>query len=166
MCLRHAFPFFFCEVVSVQMANTRETALLTARLEASERLHRIHELEAVVARLEQELKESNELLRAQRLPRRPYTNATQKQLIAASQGWRCAGVIDGPPCPLILLNNGLFDGALYVIDHTSPYCTSGRHEGNRTALCPYCDSVKTRREIASRAYKQGRRDESDGEESE
>ena len=61
----------------------------------------------------------------------------------------------------------LFDGALYVIDHTSPYCTSsGRHEGNRTALCPYCDSVKTRREIASRAYKQGRRNESDGEESE
>ena len=120
-------------------------ALLRAKLEASELRHEVQQLRAVVARYQRELKESNTLLLKQRLPPRPYTNSTEKQLIAASQRWQCAG---SDECPLRVLTGGVFDQSLFVIDHEQPYSRSGRHSGNRRALCAWCDSVKTRREIA------------------
>ena len=74
-----------------------EIALLRAKLEASELRHEVKELRSVVAQYQRELKESNTLLLKQRLPPRPHTNSTEKQLIAAGQYWKCAG---GEDCPL------------------------------------------------------------------
>jgi hypothetical protein len=123
-----------------------EIALLRVKLEASELRHEVRELRSVVAQYQRELRESNRLLLKQRLPPRPHTNSTEKQLIAASQQWRCAG---GGECPLKKLTpGGVFDQSLYIIDHSSPWSASGRHVGNRRALCVWCDSVKTRREVA------------------
>eukprot|EP00966_Prymnesium_polylepis_P327481 7383353-Prymnesium_polylepis.1 len=119
-----------------------EIALLRVKLEASELRHEVRELRSVVAQYQRELRESNRLLLKQRLPPRPHTNSTEKQLIAASQQWRCAG---GGECPLKKLTpGGVFDQSLYIIDHSSPWSASGRHVGNRRALCVWCDSVKTR----------------------
>ena len=138
-----------------------EVALLRAKLDASELRHEVQELRGVIAQYQRELKESNKLLLKQRLPPRPYTNSTEKQLIAAGQGWRCAG---GGDCPLLKLTpGGVFDQSLYIIDHTAPYSASGRHEGNRRALCVWCDSVKTRQEVAGGRH---RPTASSGEESE
>ena len=80
-----------------------EIALLSAKLEASELRHRVNELNAVITQLN--LKESNTLLRKQRLPPRIKCTSTQRQQIAARQGWRCAG----DECPLRIVNPpGLF----------------------------------------------------------
>ena len=57
-----------------------EIALLRARLEAIEPRHEVKELRSVVAQYQRELKESNTLLLKQRLPPRPHTNSTEKQL--------------------------------------------------------------------------------------
>lgn len=123
-----------------------EIALLRAKLEASELRHEVQELRSVIAQYQRELRESNRLLLKQRLPPRPHTNSTEKQLIAASQSWRCAG---GEDCPLTKLTpGGVFDQSLYIIDHSCPWSASGRHVGNRRALCVWCDSVKTRCEVA------------------
>ena len=73
------------------MGDGGEVALLRARLEASELRHEVQELRSVVAQYQRELRESNKLLLKQRLPPRPHTNSTEKQLIAASQLWKCAG---------------------------------------------------------------------------
>ena len=140
------------------MDEANEVALLRAKLEASELRHEVKELKRVIAQYQQELSESNTLLLKQRLPPRPYTNSTEKQLIAASQKWVCAG---GDDCPLRVLTGGVFDQSLFVIDHLKPYSRSGKHINNRRALCAWCDSVKTRREIADGSY----RVESGGEES-
>ena len=123
-----------------------EVEILRAKLEASELRHEVRELRSVVEQYQRELGESNRLLLKQRLPPRPHTNSTEKQLIAASQYWRCAGEED---CPLRRLTpGGVFDRSLYIIDHESPWSASGKHVGNRRALCVWCDSVKTRREVA------------------
>ena len=127
-----------------------ELALLRAQLEASELRHEVRELRSAIVQYQRELKESNSLLLKQRLPPRPHTNSTEKQLIAASQLWRCAG---GGDCPLKKLTpGGVFDQSLYIIDHDLPWSASGKHLGNRRALCVWCDSVKTRREVAERKY--------------
>ena len=137
-----------------------EIALLRARLEASELRHEVKELRSVVAQYQRELKESNTLLLKQRLPPRPHTNSTEKQLIAAGQLWKCAG---GEDCPLKRLTpGGVLDQSLYIIDHDLPWSASGKHVGNRRALCVWCESVKTRREVAEGRH----RPASSGEESE
>ena len=120
-------------------------ALLTAKLEASERLHTINELRGVIAQLQLELKESSQLLRKQRLPPRIKCTSTQRQQIAARQGWCCAG---GDDCPLRVLNPpGLFTAeALFDVDHVEAWSESGKHLGNLRALCAHCHSVVTRKQ--------------------
>ena len=123
-------------------------ALLTARLEASELRHRVSELTAVIGQLQRELSESHTLLRKQRLPPRIRVTSTQRQQIAARQGWRCVG----ENCPLRIINppDGLFDNALFEIDHVESWSESARHTGNIIARCVYCHSKKTRRECDAR----------------
>ena len=125
--------------------------LLQAKLELSELRHEVKELRRVIGQYQQELRESNKLLLKQRLPPRPFTNSTEKQLIAASQGWKCAS--GDPNCPLLVLTGGYFDRSLYIIDHTTPWAASGKHWNNRRATCVWCDAVKTRREIAERKHR-------------
>jgi hypothetical protein len=76
-------------------------------------------------------------------------SSTQRQLIAARQGWKCAG----EDCPLTVFNppHGLFDDALFEIDHIDRWSDSARHTGNLCARCPFCHSKKTRRECHERA---------------
>ena len=138
-----------------------EIALLQAKLENSELRQQVQELRAVLQQYQRELIESNRLLLRQRLPPRPYTNSTEKQMIAAAQQWRCAGEDD---CPLKVLNDGRFDRSLYIIDHQEPYSRSGKHTGNRRAICCWCDAVKTRREIAERKHRRPESGEESGEE--
>ena len=122
-----------------------EVALLRAQLEASELRHQVAELRAVIVQLQLELLESNMLLRKQRLPPRIKVTSTQRQQIAARQGWRCAG---GEGCPLRVTNPpGLFTAeALFDVDHELPWATSGKHSGNLRALCAHCHSVATRKQ--------------------
>ena len=78
--------------VSLRIAMSEgegEVALLRAKLEASELRHEVQRLQGVVKQYQQELEESNRLLRKQRLPPRPHANATEKALIAASQRFVC-----------------------------------------------------------------------------
>ena len=138
-------------------AESGEVELLTAKLEASNlRLevqglqNQLRQQQSVISQYQEELKESHRLLLKQRLPRRPYTSSTERQLIAASQGWRCAGFED---CPLRKLNDGLFDKSLFIVEHLSPWSASGRHVGNRAAWCHWCSAVKTRQEIADGKHK-------------
>lgn len=129
----------------------QEMALLTARLEASELRHRVRALEQVVSQLEVQLKESTTLLRKQRLPARIKVTSTQRQQLAARQGWRCAG---GDSCPLHLINppSGLFTAeALFEVDHELPWAESAEHTGNLRCLCAYCHAVATRRQCEQRA---------------
>ena len=145
------------------MPKNRET--LELQLQVSELKRETTGLRDIIHSLTKELKESNRLLRQQRFPPRPRCNSTEKQLIAASQKWRCAGLGEnGPECPLITLNDGLFDSALFIIDHTIPWSKSGRNLNNRKALCPHCSSVKTRREIATNQHR--RQEESEESEEE
>ena len=135
-------------------------AVLRAKLEANALREELQRMRGVVAQYQRELKESNQLLIKQRLPPRPYTNSTEKQLIAASQGWKCAGEED---CPLKVLNSSgepFFDQSLFIIDHEVPYSASGKHLGNRRAICCWCDAVKTRREIADRKHRRPEGEES------
>ena len=113
--------------------ESEQVELLQAKLEASELRHEVQELRRVIAQYQQELRETNRLLLKQRLPPRPFTNATEKQLIAASQGWKCTS--GDPNCPLLVLTGGYFDQSLYIIDHTTPWAASGKHWNNRRALC-------------------------------
>ena len=131
------------------MQNNDTIALLTAQLAASELRHTVNELRAVATQLQLELKESNALLRSQRLPPRIKCTSTQRQQIAARQGWCCAG---GDDCPLRILNPpGLFTAdALYDVDHIEPWSESGRHLGNLRALCAHCHSVVTRKQCQQR----------------
>jgi len=138
-----------CDALATKMSEG-EVALLRAKLEASELRHEVQRLQGVVKQYQRELEESNRLLRKQRLPPKPHANATEKALIAASQRFVCAG---GEGCPLKVLNGGVFDSSLWEIDHIEPYSRSGKHVGNRQATCPYCHSVKTRAEIASRQHR-------------
>lgn len=132
--------------------SERDVELLQAKLEASELRHEVAELRRVIAQYQLELKESSKLLlKGGRVPPRPFTNSTEKQLIAASQEWRCGS--GDPNCPLLVLTGGVFDQSLYVVDHTMPWSASGKHWGNRRALCVWCDGVKTRREIAERKHR-------------
>ena len=122
--------------------------LLTAKLEASELRQRVTELNAVITQLQAELHESNTLLRKQRLPPRIRVSSTERQKIAARQGWRCAS----EECPLRIINppEGLFDEGLFEIDHVERWSDSARHTGNLAARCAYCHSKKTRRECDAR----------------
>lgn len=138
-------------------AEAGEVELLTAKLEASQaRLevqtlqNQVRDLQASVLQYQDELRECRRLLLKQRLPRRVFTSSSERQLIAAGQGWRCAGYDD---CPLKKLNGGLFDKSLFVIEHLSPWAASGRHVGNRAAYCVWCSAVKTRQEIADGKHK-------------
>ena len=141
-------------------ANTESTAevqLLTAKLEASnaklEVQHlrtEVKRLEAVILQCQQEHKEAHRLLLKQ-LPRRPFTNSTEKSLLAASQGWKCAGPYED--CPLKLVNGGVFDQSLYIVEHLEPWSRSARHVGNRACYCPYCAARKTREEYAARKHR-------------
>ena len=126
-----------------------EVALLRAQLEASQLKHTVNELRGIITQLQLELKESNTLLRKQRLPPRIKISSTERQQIAARQGWKCAG---GESCPLRILNPpGLFEAAtLYEIDHQERWSESGRHLGNLYARCAYCHSKKTRAECIAR----------------
>ena len=136
---------------AVSSEPSEQVELLQAKLEASELRHEVQELRRVIGQYQQELRESNKLLLKQRLPPRPFTNSTEKQLIAANQGWKCGSGADD--CPLKVLTGGLFDQSLYVIDHSTPFSASGKHWNNRRALCVWCDAVKTRREIAERKHR-------------
>ena len=133
--------------------------LLSAKLEASEAKLEVQQLrteverlQSVVAKYQEELRESHRLLLKQRLPRRPFTSSTERMLIAAGQGWICAGYDD---CPLRMLNSppGRFDKSLWVIEHLEPWAATGRHLNNRAAWCHWCASVKTRREVAEGLHK-------------
>ena len=132
--------------------NLQEVDLLRSRLEASELKHRVNELETVVATLERELKESNDLLiKSRKLCKRPALNAIQKTLVAASQNWTCAS---GELCPLRHLTpNFTFDRSLFFVDHRVPWSRCGKHTSNLQALCVHCDSVKLRNEIATRQHR-------------
>ena len=133
-------------------ASERDVELLQAKLEASELRHEVTELRRVIAQYQQELRESSKLLlKGGRVPPRPFTNSTEKQLIAAGQGWKCGS--GDPNCPLLVLTGGVFDQSLYIIDHTTPWSASGKHCNNRRALCVWCDAVKVRREIAERKHR-------------
>ena len=118
---------------------------LRAKLEASELRHEVNQLRSVITQLERELKESNKLLRTQRLPPRIKLSQMQRQQIAARQKWQCVG----EDCPLKLINPpGLFTPeTLYEIDHIKRWSRCGRQENNVCALCPFCHSSKTRREV-------------------
>lgn len=131
--------------------TSEQVELLQAKLEASELRHEVQELRRVIAQYQQELRECSKLLLKQRLPPRPFTNSTEKQLIAASQGWKCAS--GDPNCPLLVLTGGYFDHSLYIVDHTTPWSASAKHYNNRRALCVWCDAIKTRREIAERKHR-------------
>ena len=151
-------------------AESVEMQLLTARLDVSnarlevQGLHnKVEELQAVISQYQEELKEARRLLLKQRLPRRPFTSSTERQLIAAGQDWQCAGYAD---CPLKRLNNGRFDKSLYVIEHLSPWSASGQHAGNRAAWCCWCASVKTRRELVERRHRPPSHESEDDGESE
>ena len=125
------------------MQRDETIALLTAQLHASELKHTVTNLKAVIVQLQLELKESNTLLMKQRLPPRIKCTSTQRQQIAARQGWKCAG---GADCPLRVINEGLFTAeALFDVDHEQPWSQSGRHLGNCRALCQHCHSIATRR---------------------
>jgi len=100
------------------------------------------------------------LLREQRLPKRIRVSSTERMLLAASQKWKCDG---GKDCPLITLNDGLFDSSLFIVDHIRPWCKSGKHTSNLHCLCPYCDSKKTRAEIAAQEYTRDMSESEDGE---
>jgi len=131
------------------IAMEQEVALLRAQLEASELKHTVAELRGVISQLQCELKESNQLLRKQRLPPRIKTTSTQRLQVAARQGWKCAA----EECPLKITNppHGLFTpDALFDVDHLSPWSESARHTGNLQALCAYCHSRKTRAECEQR----------------
>ena len=119
--------------------------LLEAKLEASELRHRVNELNAAIQQLQVELKESNTLLRKQRLPSRIKLTPVQRMQIAAQQKWVCAG---GETCPLKVINPpGLFTAdALFECDHVEPWSESGRHINNLRALGPHCHSVVTRKQ--------------------
>ena len=137
----------------------REVELLKAKLEASELRHRVSELTSVVAQMQKELKESNKLLRQQRLPPRIRVSSTERMQLAASQKFICDG---GDDCPLKKINPpGVFTEALWIVDHINPWCKSGKHTSNLHCLCPYCDSRKQKDEIVSQAY---RKDLSDSDE--
>jgi hypothetical protein len=138
-------------------AEVGELQLLTARLEASQAQlevqtlqNQVRELQAIISQYQDELRECRRLLLKQRLPRRPFSSSSERQLIAAGQGWRCGGYDD---CPLKKLNGGLFDKSLFVIEHLSPWAASGRHVGNRSAWCHWCSAVKTRQELADGRHK-------------
>ena len=80
--------------------ESSEVELLTAKLEASkakletqELRSEVQRLQSVVLQCQQELAEARRLLLKQRLPRRPFTNSVEKSLIAAEQGWKCAGFV-------------------------------------------------------------------------
>ena len=126
-----------------------EVEMLRAKLEASELRQRVTDLSAVIVQLQMELKESNLLLRQQRLPQRLKVTSTQRQQIAARQKWCCVG---GEGCPLKIINPpGLFTAeALFDVDHEVPWAESGRHLGNLRALCAHCHSVTTRRQCEAR----------------
>jgi hypothetical protein len=120
-----------------------------AKLEAEQLRNEVRQLQTVISQYETELKESRRLLLRQRLPRRPFCSSTERQLIAASQGWKCAGFDE---CPLKVINGGLFDSSLFIIEHVQPWSRSGRHTGNIVAYCPWCASKKTRAEVAQRQH--------------
>ena len=121
-----------------------------ARLQVQELRSEVERLQGVVSQYQQELKLSNKLLMQQRLPPRPYTSSTEKALIASKQRFICAGFDE---CPLKVLNGGVFDSALWTIEHLEPWSRSGRHLNNRAAYCAWCASKKTRAEIAQRLHR-------------
>ena len=126
-------------------------AVLTAKLEAAELRNRVNELQTAISRLQLELKESNTLLCKQRLPPRIRISSTERQQIAARQGFVC---YDADVCPLRLINppHGLFTAdTLWECDHDIPWSESGMHTNNIVARCVWCHSRKTRAEAKRRS---------------
>ena len=128
---------------------TREVELLRARLEASELKHELNEWKAVCAALQQELKESNRLLRQQRLPPRPRLTPMQRNMVAARQKWKCIGA----NCPLAVVNDGLFTAESgWEIDHIGDgWARTAMHSLSTVqALCQHCHARRTREQIMNR----------------
>ena len=141
----------------IEIMRKHEAELLKVKLEASELKFKVKELEEALLQIQEELKLQNKLLRKQRLPKRPFSNSSEKQMIAARQSWKCAGlsqIKDAPECPMAkITRDGRFDQSLYIIDHVEPYSRGGNHTlSNRVALCQFCSAYKTRYEIANRLH--------------
>ena len=125
-----------------------EQELLRAKLEASELRHEVARLKTAVEQLSVECKESTTLLLQQRLPRRIYTSSTKKLLVAAAQKFKCPGYPTVKDCHLALINDSIFDSALFEVDHAEEWARSARHTPVLRALCPQCHSRRTRESIA------------------
>lgn len=128
-----------------------EAELWKAKYEASELRHELAEWKAACAALQQELQQSNRLLRAQRLPPRPRLTPMERVMVAARQRFQCDG---GEGCPLRAVNGGVFtEGALWEIDHVGKgWARTGRHSmSSVVAVCQHCHAVRTREQIMSRA---------------
>jgi hypothetical protein len=131
------------------------SAVLEAKLEASEAnlkveqlTQRVRVLEGVIEEQAAILKENTGLLRKQRLPPRPFLNSTSKLLIACKQSFKCKNP-DGT-CPRYKLGDGTFGEDLFEIDHIQAYSRSGLHRGNLHAICSACHAKRTRKQIAER----------------
>ena len=106
---------------------------------------RVRDLESVVKQQSEALRESTKLLLKSR-PARPSIPHDRKLMIAAEQGWRCAG--DPDECVMHQLSDGLFTtaGGLFECDHIEPWHLSFRSAGQLQCLCAACHNSKTRRE--------------------
>ena len=139
-----------------------EAELWKARYEASELRHQLAEWKAVVSALQQELRESNRLLRQQRLPPRPRLTQMERIMVAARQGFKCQGV----NCPLKATSDCVFSAdSLWEIDHIGAgWAATGRHSLEAVcALCPSCHAAHTRQQILERnKARDAEQDESDG----
>lgn len=106
---------------------------------------RVRTLEAVVKQQSDALRESTKLLAKSRPPRLTIPN-DRKLIVAAEQGWRCAG--DPSECVMHQLSDGLFTtgGGLFEVDHKEPWHLCFRNVGTLQALCAACHNAKSRRE--------------------
>ena len=106
---------------------------------------RVRALEAVVKQQSDALKESTKLLIKSRPPR-PAIPHDRKLMVAAEQGWKCAG--DPDECVMHQLSDGRFTtaGGLFECDHIEPWHLSFRTVGQLQCLCAACHNAKTRKE--------------------
>jgi len=131
-----------------------------ARIEILELQRKVDILEGVIREQTITIKENTALLRKQRpLPRRPYMNHTAKAILAARQGFKCANPDNS--CPLFKTGDGVYNEALYEVDHIIPYHVSGLHHGNLHVLCPFCHARRTRLQIAERNQHESDSDDAD-----
>ena len=112
--------------------------MATVRLE-----QQVAQLEEVVRRQHEALRESTKLLLKCRPARLPVPH-DRKLLTAASQRWKCANPYG--TCLLFEVSDGTFDDSLFEVDHVEAYSVSYRSVGNLQALCGMCHNKKTRLE--------------------